>query len=339
VDATNTRAAGGRVASLPVERRDASTLSYAAFQREYIATNRPVVIENAVTKWPALKKWTPDYFKATFGPRRVDVSYEEKMTFSDFIDGVVASSEAKPGPYMYRFFIGPHLPDVLPDVLPQNDYAFPRRLASPLMPRTWKRPDGYLKLLIGGVGGRFPIMHYDTENMHAAITEIYGDKAFVLFPPEDTAYLYPRDDLPNKTAIKDIDDVDLAKFPLFAKATRYETLLRPGDMVFVPSKWWHTARVVTTSISICQNMLDGSNWSGFVEEISTPAFGVPAWKRHAKRIYLTMLGWALALVERLPRARPSSGAVGTSPIGRLAPLAPVDAIDARTWPMSTWSVE
>ncbi len=338
MDVTNTRAAGGR-ATLPVERRDASTLSYAAFVRDYVAANRPVVIENAVTEWPALRKWTPEYFKATFGPRRIDVSYEEQMTFSDFIDGVTESSEAKPGPYMYRFFIGPHLPDVLPDVLPQNAYAFPRRLASPLMPRTWKRPDGYLKLLIGGVGGRFPIMHYDTENMHAAITEIYGDKAFVLFPPEDTPYLYPRDDVPNKTAIKDIDNVDPARFPLFAKATRHETLLHPGDMVFVPSKWWHTARVVTTSISICQNMLDGSNWNGFVDEISAPGAGVPAFKRLGKRVYLTALGWLLALIERLPRARPASGAAGTSRVGRLAPLVPVDASDARTWPMSTWSVE
>jgi hypothetical protein len=333
VDATTTRAA-----SLPVERRDASTLSYQAFRREYVLTNKPVVVENAVTQWPALRKWTPQYFKTAFGPRRVDVSYEEQMTFSDFIDGVVASSEAKPGPYMYRFFIGPHLPDVLPDVLPQNEYAFPRRLASPLMPRTWKRPDGYLKLLIGGVGGRFPVMHFDTENMHAAITEIYGDKAFVLFPPGDTQYLYPREDIPNKTAIKDIDDVDLSRFPLFAKATRYETILHPGDMVFVPSKWWHTARVLTTSVSVCQNMLDGSNWRGFVDEVCAPGFGIPAARRHGKRAYLTMLGWLLAFMERLPRRR-RGGATGTSRFGRLAPVVSADAFEVGAWPMSTWTVE
>jgi hypothetical protein len=329
MDATSQRAA-----SLPVERRDAATLTYEAFQREYVRKNRPVVVENAVTEWPALQKWTPEYFKTTFGSRRVDVSYEEQMTFADFIDGVLASSEATPGPYMYRFFIGPHLPEILPDVLPQNEYAFPGRLASPLMPRSWRRPDGYLKLLIGGVGGRFPVMHYDTQNMHAAITEIHGDKAFVLFSPEDTPYLYPREDMPNKSEIADIDDVDLARFPLFAKATRHETVLRPGDMVFVPSKWWHTARVLTASVSICQNMLDGSNWRGFVDEVCAPGFGIPAAKRHAKRIWLTLLGWALAVMERLPRRRS-----GASPIGRLAPLVSADAIEVTAWPMSTWTVE
>ena len=332
MDATNTRAA-----ALPVERRDASTLSYEAFRREYVEKNRPVVVENAVTAWPALRKWTPEHFKTTFGPRLVDVSYEEQMTFSDFIDGVVASSEEKPGPYMYRFFIGPHLPDVLPDVLPQNEYAFPRRLASPLMPRTWRRPDGYLKLLIGGVSGRFPVMHFDAENMHAAITEIYGDKAFVMFSPEDTQYLYPREDMPNKTAIKDIDDVDLEKFPLFARAKRYETILHPGDMVFVPCKWWHTTRVVTTSISVCQNQLDASNWDGFVREVCAAGYGIPAWKRKAKRAYLTVLGWLLAVLERLPRARAASD--GGSRLGRLAPRISSEATEARAWPMSTWTVE
>jgi hypothetical protein len=182
-------------------------------------------------------------------------------------------------------------------------------------------------------------MHFDTENMHAAITEIYGDKAFVMFPPEDTVNLYPREDIPNKTAIKDIDDVDLEKFPRFANATRYETILHPGDMVFVPSKWWHTARVVTTSISICQNMLDGSNWRGFVEEVCAPGFGIPEWKRQAKRAYLTALGWMLALIERTPRARRADGAAGSSRIGRLAPRVSTEASDASTWPMSTWTVE
>jgi Cupin-like domain len=316
-------------ASKPVERRHSSSMSYDAFLREYVATNRPVVVENAVQGWPALQRWTPDFFKTNFGSHRVDVSYEKQMTFADFIDGVLASTEESPGPYMFRFFIGPHLPALLRDVLPQNAYAFPRRLASPLMPKVWRRPDGYLKLLIGGVGGRFPVMHYDTENMHAAITEIYGDKAFVMYPPEDTQYLYPQAHLPNKTAIKDIDAVDLAQFPLFAKATRYETVLHPGDMVFVPSRWWHTARVLTVSVSVCQNMLDDSNWKGYVDEASTSRGGSKL-KQLAKRIYLTGLGAALRALEALPRS-PSTG--------HLAPRSSAEAQDPSGWPMDTWIVE
>src|SRR5580658_3117340 len=98
---------------LAVERRAASGLPYAEFLQEYVATNRPVVVEGAVAQWPAMQKWTPQFFKTRFGSKMVDVSYSDKMTFSDFIDAVEASSENAPGPYMYRLFLGPHLPELL----------------------------------------------------------------------------------------------------------------------------------------------------------------------------------------------------------------------------------
>jgi hypothetical protein len=160
----------------PIEIRDASGLSYATFLRDYVGTNRPVVVRNATQDWPALRKRTPPFFKERFGERLIDVGHNERMRFDAFIDGVLASTHDKPGPYMYRLFFHQHLPEVLSDLSPPNPYSFPRRHASPLMPEFWRRPDGYLKLLIGGIGGRFPVMHFDTENAHAAITEIYGDK-------------------------------------------------------------------------------------------------------------------------------------------------------------------
>ncbi len=327
------------VATVEVERRHSSTLSYDRFLRDYVAKNRPVVVEDAVTLWPALRKWDLDFFKTRLGDKLVHVSYEEKMTFAAFIDGVRASRPDAPGPYMYRTFIGPHLPELLPDVLPQNAYAFPRRLASPLMPKPWRRPDGYLKLLIGGVGGSFPVVHYDGENMHAAITEIHGEKKVLLYSPEDTQYLYPRPTLPNKTLIKDIDNVDPTRFPLFERATRHETVLRPGEMVFVPSRWWHTAKVLTPSISVCQNMVDASNWFGYVAEAGGSSEGQWRLPKLARRFQLTALGVLLDRLERrstssdmLPLENPPHNA-------KLAPLTSAEAQDPSRWPMHTWTVD
>jgi hypothetical protein len=177
------------VRSRPVEIRDSAELPYEIFVRDYMATNRPVVVRNATAGWPAMRTWTPEFFKTRFGSKKVQVSYEESMTFSDFIDGVLASTYDRPGPYMYRLFIHEHLPELLSDLCVQNPYSFPRRYASPLMRTHWRRPDGYLKLLIGGVGARFPVMHYDSENAHATVTEIYGDKEFLLYPPGDREFL------------------------------------------------------------------------------------------------------------------------------------------------------
>src|SRR5450432_2147321 len=88
-----------------VERRTAVDLPYEAFLNEYVATNRPVVVEGAGSKWPAISKWTPEFFKAQFGSKLVDVSRSERMPFADFIDAVLASTDEKPGPYMFRLFI------------------------------------------------------------------------------------------------------------------------------------------------------------------------------------------------------------------------------------------
>lgn len=255
---------------LPIEERQARELSYEVFLKDYVRANRPLIVRNATPAWPALEKWTPQFFKERFADRRVQVSYDESMAFSDFIDGVLASTVDSPGPYMYRLFLHEHLPEVLADLSPQNPYAFPRRFSSPLMMEYWRRPDGYLKLLIGGIGGRFPIMHYDGDNAHATITQIYGDKEFIVYAPSDTPYMYPSDKRDNHSLIDDPHLQDLERFPLLAKATQYRNVLRPGDMVFVPCRWWHTARALSPSISVGMNLLDESNWRGFVAEACEP---------------------------------------------------------------------
>lgn len=39
-----------------------------------------------------------------------------------------------------------------------------------------------------------------------------------------------------KSEVLDIDNPDLAKYPLFSKARRYECSLKAGDVLFIPGK-------------------------------------------------------------------------------------------------------
>lgn len=252
---------------LPIERTDAASLSYDDFLARYMHGNRPVVLTGVAREWPAMRTWTPENFKKRFGSKSVAIGYNRNMPFDQFVDEVLASTAEKPGPYMYRSFLHEVLPELLPDVMPQNPFSFPRRYSSPLMPEQWRRPDGYLKLLIGGVGSKFPVMHYDGEASHAGITQIYGDKEFVVFAPEDGQYLYARKAIPNHSSVDDPVMQDRERFPLLAKATLYRTVLGPGDMIFVPAHWWHAARALSPSISVCTNMLDSSNWTDFQREV------------------------------------------------------------------------
>ncbi len=293
-----------------------SVLTHAMFMEQFVQRHTPVVVRGAVRDWPALRKWTPAFFSTHFGDALVPVGYAKRMRLANFIAQVVASTEERPAPYMYRLFIHEHLPALLPDLLPQGQFAFPRRYASPLMPAYWRRPDGHLKLLIGGVGGRFPVLHHDTENVHATITQVCGEKEFLLFPPGDREYLYPDPQQPNQSLVEDPLEPDAVRFPLLARAHPRRVTVHPGDMMFIPCGWWHTARSVSISVSVGMNILERTNWSGFVDEVA------PAGRL---RLYLLGLGWLLSVLERAPRV----------PILRaLAPITRNDVRDPSATPLS-----
>jgi hypothetical protein len=307
-----------RIRIVSIERRDASTLSFKDYVREYVDKNRPVIITNAVPAWNAVKEWTPEFFKSRFGTKTVQVSYETKMQMGELIDAVKASTKEKPGPYLHKVIIYKDMPELLPDITPGNPYGYPQRFCSPLMPGHYKRPDGFLKLLIGGVGGEFPLMHYDSDNAHALITEVYGHKEFVLFAPEDTPYVYPAPTPDSPVAsVNNLDNPDLERFPLFVNATQYRGIIGPGDAAFIPSRWWHSARVVTTSISTCTNMIHASNWRGFVDEACAPQLTRNPLKRAVKRAYLAVTGVILDITETLQNLLPNTPL--SKPLSRLAP--------------------
>lgn len=303
-----------------IDRRSSADLPYDRFLKEYLEPNCPVVVENAAPQWNAMRSWTPEFFKSRFGSQMVNVSYTTKMKMADLIDAVLASTPEKPGPYLHRVLIYRDMPELLADLSPDSTYAFPRRYASPLMPERFQRPDGFLKLLIGGAGGKFPLMHFDTDNSHAMITEMYGDKSFVLFPPEDTKYMYPFGDSDHTSRIENPDNADLTKFPLFANATQYRGTVHHGDAIFIPSGWWHAAKALNPSISVCANMMYRSNWPGFVDQNCSSVNVTNDARRMIKRIYLNALGVVLTgcetIQEALPNTAISNKAAGFAPLFR-----------------------
>ena len=288
---------------LAIDMVRAQDLPYNEFLNEYVRKSRPVVIADSVREWPALTRWTPGYFRDKFGDQTVQVSYTKRMPMRDFVDAVEASTVDAPGPYLYRLFIHDHLPQLLADLRPQNAYAFAGRHTSPLMPERWRRPDGFLKLLMGGVGSKFPVMHYDLEHAHAEITEIYGDKEFYLFPPEDGDKLYPRPTQKNWSQVENPAAPDLSRFPRMAEATAYRAVLKPGQTIFIPMLWWHAARPLSISISVCTALMDRSNRPGFVEDVCDRSKNSAA-KIALKRFYLTGAGSVMQVMENLQTATP-----------------------------------
>ena len=50
--------------------------------------------------------------------------------------------------------------------------------------------------------------------------------------------------------VGDAERPDLERYPLFSQAEYYETILRPGDAVYIPAGCWHYVRALTRSVSL-----------------------------------------------------------------------------------------
>ncbi|CAN7985964.1 unnamed protein product [Ixodes hexagonus] len=95
--------------------------------------------------------------------------------------------------------------------------------------------------------------HYDV--MDNFLIQVRGRKRAVLFHPNDLEYLYMKGNFPtlvegDKSQVLDIDNPDLERYPDFLKATRYEAVLEPGDILFIPALWFHNMTALDFGVAV-----------------------------------------------------------------------------------------
>lgn len=87
--------------------------------------------------------------------------------------------------------------------------------------------------------------HYDV--MDNLLVQVTGRKRAVLFSPEDLLYLYMEGD---KSQVIDIDSPNLEIYPEFVKVTAHECVMEPGDILFIPSLWFHNMTSLDFSVAV-----------------------------------------------------------------------------------------
>ena len=101
--------------------------------------------------------------------------------------------------------------------------------------------------------------------MHTQITQIYGSKDFIMYPPDQTPSMYPYPDNPKFSQVNFLDP-DYEKFPLFKEAKPIEFTLEEGETLLFPSGWWHTTKITEPCISLGRAQLNGYNWDNFIND-------------------------------------------------------------------------
>lgn len=204
-----------------------------------------MVIEKAITSWPAYSKWNLDYMRQVAGDKIVPlyddrpVDHREgfnephaKMRMDDYIDLL------KREPTRYRIFLWNILKEV-PRL--QDDFEF---------------PDFGLKLMKGlpmlFFGGRdsYTFMHYDIDLANIFHFHFDGVKECILFPQSENNVLYK---VPHSLITHegiDFSDPDLNKWPALRNARGFRTRLGHGEVLYMPEGYWHYMRYVTPGFSM-----------------------------------------------------------------------------------------
>ncbi|MGH0117297.1 UNVERIFIED_CONTAM: hypothetical protein FKN15_013820 [Acipenser sinensis] len=222
-------------------------------------TVEPVVLTDTNLVYPALK-WDTDFLQENIGDGGFSVYiaqthkflyYDEKkmanvenftqksrrveMKFSEFVDKMHETEETGGEERLY-------LQQTLNDTVG-------RKIVVDFLGFNWnwinkqqaKRNWGPLtsNLLLIGMEGNVTPAHYDEQQNFFA--QIKGYKRCILFPPDQFECLYP---FPvhhpcDRQSQVDFENPDYEKFPNFKHVVGYETVVGPGDVLYIPMYWWH----------------------------------------------------------------------------------------------------
>lgn len=275
-----------------------SGLSRSGFIEHFLRPNRPVILTDLSANWEATQRFNFDYFRKHYGQLPVDVR-GRSHSLGSLLD--ILEHDATPDLYPCKINLREErMADVARMVQPRPALISPDRTHHPLLPRRLLAGLNDLELFFGGKGGEFPYLHYDYLGLYAIINQIYGEKEFTLFPPEQQKYLYPQEDRPWISRITNHHAPDLNRYPLFKYATPTKVVLKPGESLFIPQKWYHTARSLGPTISVAMDQLCHFNWKHFTKECLLGRAHQP-FKRRLLGAYLSGLGHLLFLRESAGR--------------------------------------
>lgn len=228
-----------------IKRISCPSLEY--FSATFKDKGTPVIITNAINHWPAMstRQWSLDYIRLKAGFRTVPIEIGSKytednwtqklMTINDFINKFILGSQNQTG-YLAQHQLFDQVPEL------RNDIAIPDYCC------LGNSEDVDINAWFGPKGTVSPL-HHDPK--HNFLVQVVGSKYIRLYSPAENSKLYPHDTfLLENTSQVDVENPDVVKFPLFNEALFSEAILRPGEMLYMPPKYWHFIKSLYISFSV-----------------------------------------------------------------------------------------
>jgi Cupin-like domain len=230
-----------------IERR--SRIDREEFLEKYYATNTPLILTDMMADWQAMSSWCPEFIKENYGNclvqvqtnRNSDPNYEintekhkKTIELREYVDMVVNGGNtndyymvANNGNLDREDFKG-----LLNDIQMFPEFLDPLKSKERVF--FWFGPAGTITPL-----------HHDTMNIFMA--HLYGRKRWRLISPAYTPLVYNNIGVFSEIDLENPDD---DKYPLFKDVRVIETVLEPGEVIFVPVGWWHQVKGLDITIAL-----------------------------------------------------------------------------------------
>ncbi|XP_065571789.1 bifunctional peptidase and (3S)-lysyl hydroxylase JMJD7-like [Artemia franciscana] len=247
------------------------------FMKKCVSPNLPLIIREGCKYWPATSKWSHEYLRSVIGNKFVTVAVtpngyadairegqfvlpeERKIKFSDFLD-IIENPDKTNGVYYVQkqdSSLVKEFQEIAEDVPKEIVFA---SLALE------KKPDA-INFWMGDKRA-VTSMHKDPfENIYGVIK---GHKDFILIPPTDLPWI-PYKTVPQAVykettgqfeivSLEDSDPIpwididplnpDVEKYPKFKNAHMLRCRVHAGDLLYLPSMWFHHVRQTQGCIAV-----------------------------------------------------------------------------------------
>ncbi|GIY00346.1 2-oxoglutarate and iron-dependent oxygenase JMJD4 [Caerostris darwini] len=242
-----------------------SNISYECFFTNYMKANKPCILSSSFTEnWKSRSEWiTSDgkpnfiFLEKEFGSSVVPVSdcnnkeynsqHKEDMVFRDYLNYWRTLNCTTPQSqclYLKDWHFQRHYPNY-------EAYTIPEYFSSDWLNEFCGTEKDDYKFVYMGPKNTWTPLHADVYGSYSWSTNIGGRKRWVLFPPGEEEFLKDK----QKNLPYFLTDDDLIK----CNVSFFDIIQEAGEIIFVPSGWYHQVWNIEDTISINHNWFNSCN--------------------------------------------------------------------------------